>query len=245
MTTMVDSSGNSQDGAYSPHLGYPKFVAGLVAGNGAAQFANPAVAAHTGGATVPEAVIDWTGPFTVEFYAQLGSPAFIGNMVHVFPDITGSPQLQVAMGSSGDFLVRRHSAAADDVWDYDLSAVVLDGLPHRYCLTYDGTDAALYVDTNLIVPAFAAVATPTLVAATLVLIVGNDGFDQGVNSTVDEFAIYGYALTSGQDAAHAGAAGTSFAAYAAAVIADSPGGYYHLDDLPAAVAGWVVGRIGT
>lgn len=58
---------------------------------------------------------------------------------------------------------------------------------------------------------------------------------------IDEWAFYDHVLSSGSVSAHF-AAGSDFATYTAAVLADSPSNYYHLDDRPP--GGWHVGNIG-
>lgn len=73
----------------------------------------------------------------------------------------------------------------------------------------------------------------------------NGGYGTGVCELVlDEFALYPTALTAGQIAAHY-AARTSFAGYTAAVLADNPGNYYHLNEgVYEPRSGWFVGSTG-
>lgn len=54
-------------------------------------------------------------------------------------------------------------------------------------------------------------------------------FVQVSGRVVDEFAVYEHALSGGAVASHY-AAGGSFGGYAAAVLGDSPAGYYHLNE---------------
>lgn len=229
-TTMHDASGNAHNGFYASTGGFPTSVAGIVAGDAAAQFGALTGTHPCASATIPPTVIDWTGPFTIEFYATLGTGFNAGYVVAVGPIVTGSYQLSLYLDTSGNLRLERQDGFTADDWLYDLSALVLDGLGHRYCITYDATDAVLYLDTNVIAPLSSVVNGPTLTAATSARVNEHQASNTGVPFVLDELAIYDHALTAGDDAAHAAAAAASFTAYTSAVLANTPGGYYHLDD---------------
>ena len=100
---------------------------------------------------------------------------------------------------------------------------------HLIAITYDGANANFYRDGVLVGGPSAIV--PTLSGNQIRVHVGGNRFSGTPRGFVGATAFYGAALTAGQLAAHA-AANSSWSAYRAAVLADTPIGLWGLNTIP-------------
>ncbi len=83
---------------------------------------------------------------------------------------------------------------------FTTTAVVTDGLPHHIVATYDGSYATVYIDSYRVLRTSE---TRTLDSATVALEVGRLLVSGAFfNGSIDEFALYGYALSSAQVRSH-------------------------------------------
>lgn len=104
---------------------------------------------------------------------------------------------------------------------------------HHVVMTRDGTTMKLYVDGNA-TPVATSSAVP--VAPTGNFYAGSMDTNN-YNGTLDEVAVYGFALSTTQIAAHFNAQAVSDANYKATIIADAPLYYWRLGDSGSGTAG--------
>lgn len=233
----IDVSGNGNDASYvsgptqstPTPFGFP----------GAVQ--PDAATGYPLGATVPFVMntnlpifanMDWSGDWTIEWWSKIEPNG---------PD----DWLSVTFPAMNTILVRGFGVTPT-VWSLDLTGIVyhspaptpIDTEWHHYAWSYvAATPAAtrFYVDGGALVPVVVGVVNPVIPAA-------NTGgkfvlpFATALPNGTDELAIFPAALGPAQVAAHYAARG-DFDAYTAAVLADTPSAYYHLDE-----AGGVGGR---
>ena len=225
----ADSSGNGYDGLINVSLpGTPALVfgrPGLVPGNPSTRFgvtSTPAEYAY--GHVVGPINFDLGQSFTIEFLA-LAEPFPQDSLICYFE--SGGFQAFVEIFADGHFEMAR----IGDFLAYTCSGPFpFDGNPHLVdvVLPFAG-NFAIYVDGALtplvsqMPPGGRAVGPPN----------GYDFFigagGPPIYETIDEFALFPFALTAGQVAARQAARG-SFAAYEASVLGDGPCAYYHLDE---------------
>lgn len=241
--TLHDSSGNSNDGVYGSNVGYPKSVSGLVAGDAAIQWGNFATIVNTANAGIPHGIMDWTGDFSIEFWAQFGpGPGGGGGRVIAVTDGGGFPFVYLFLDSAGNIqLVRQTPGPSSEEWDFTIGA---DEAPHYYALNYLSSVATLDVDLSPATLGFSDTPVVLTASAANVSLAFDGSTGHGARCILDELAIYPAGLDSTQQAAHVAAASSSFAAYTAAVLADVPAAYYHLDETFGTPSGWHLGRLG-
>lgn len=117
-----------------------------------------------------------------------------------------------------------------------------DGLWHALDVTYSNGTETLYIDGTAVA---SNIGTENSYASAYSYYLGT-GYSNGwaggnggwfsFNGRLDEAATFATALSPSQIAAHYGAAASGFAAYSAAVLADSPTAYYHLDETSGTIA---------
>ena len=226
----ADSSGNGYDGTI--HLNPPATAVqvvqrpGLVPGNASTRFGVTSTPANYAYGGVPGPInFDLGQSFTVEFLAL--AEAFAQDSLMCFFD-SGALTVSIEILATGSIQMTR---------TLDFSAYrcvgpfLFDGNPHLidvvlpwaggFVVYVDGLPTALTFET----PAGARTAGPVNGYGMFIGAGGPPLFE-----TVDEFALYPFALTAGQVAARQAARG-SFAAYSASVLADAPAAYYHLDEV--------------
>lgn len=229
ITVMHDSSGNANNGTYVPKLGhFPASVAGLVAGNAAIQWDTFAPnTSSSGQITVP--TLDWRGDFTIEgWIRQDPAHPFDGYMVTAV-DAGTLGKVALFYGATGALQLVKESVP-QEVHETAVGSVPVDGNPHYIVVTYTAATVRFYIDGVLTAQ---TVNDPhRVMAANAVGVRFNwSRFGQTSGGYIqDETAVYGHALTAARVTAHLAAAAVSFAAYVAAVLTDTPAGYYHLDE---------------
>lgn len=225
-----DSSGNGHDGLYITNFGpYPKPAPGLVAGDGAIRWGSRAAPIGNSHALVTAPIIDWRGDFTVE--ALIARDAVNPQQVFVAAadDGGGNNVVTVLIGVTGAIQVIRNSVP-QEVHQTAAGAFPADGAAHRLSVTYTAVTCVIRVGGVTIAQ---TVNNPHHVIAVNALRVdlGADASGAGAGGSIqDETAIYGFALTGAQDAAHQAAVAGGFATYSAAVLANGPAAYYHHDE---------------
>lgn len=263
MVTAVDSSGNGYDGTYRPA---PQFISGLIPGD-RAWIGSASLFA---GVDVPTSPIDWNNSFSIEFWFKgpAASDSTLRRFFHArqdpfapssVPGLVDDLSVDITM-TTGGMNVSVHAQFGDvfGVGNYQADACVpYDGLRHHIVFTYayiailhaGGVPAGtgtIYVDGSsqtLSSDGSTPGANPNTMNPMVDWQIGNDfgagnlGNDGLV--VVDEYALYDHVLTGGAVAAHLAAA-DNFADYTAAVLADSPTNYYHLND---GTFGWHVGYV--
>lgn len=228
-TTMVDASGNGWDGDYNPSGPYPLSVPGLVAGNGAKYFGPSDFPNVCANAQANGAILDPANDFTVEFWMQMDTGYLtIGKAIQFGNAFPVSP-VQIAIDNDGNVTGDRKGSISQQAGGFDASAVITDGLPHHYVMTFTALAIRLYIDKNELTPIVSDPLAGTVAPMPYVRINDPD-FDRGLGAIFDEVALYPSALSGADVAAHYDAAGVSFDAYVAAVLADLPAAYYHMSD---------------
>jgi len=224
----LDASGVGNDGTYpNGH----QLLAGLVPGDDA-MGASSGVGEYL---LVQHPVVAWTGDWTIEYLTQtVGGQYGWGFIASVGTGAHPSQFLQFAGGPPNDYLFLQATGAGlvGGVWQSPNGSFPSDGLPHLVGVTYvSGTDTlAFYVDGVNVgaVENFGPWGALNLLDT--LFLNHNPAFPTvGQDAYVDELAVYATALSGAQMAAHQAARG-AFGTYAAAVLADGPSAYYHLDD---------------
>lgn len=228
---MVDSSGNGLNGQYVNLVGSgPVFTAGLVAGDDA--YAYNLSGTRRGEGTALGYTLNTASAFSIEFWLACSSYNAAGDFPVFFRNDVGNLSIQVGIsgGPPGNIAVQFNP----DGFVFETSAGVFpaDGNGHHIVITWSGTTGHIYLDgANQTTFHFGSSTTHGNIARAI--IGGPFGSPGGLKTaTADEFAIYYTELSAARVSAHFTAASTSFTAYTAAVLADSPAGYYHLDDVP-------------
>jgi hypothetical protein len=190
-TTMTDSSGNARDGSYSSvTLG----VTGLLVGD-------PDTAVTYSGATSSHGDVTWaawmnTAAETVECWIETTTAS--GVQLLICRDSLGQRNYQFRLnGSNLEFITINGGAG---VVTAAQAVSVSDGVPHHLVATYDASNIKLYVDGALV---NTTAAVGGLSGGGCNLMIGNfPSPGLGFFGTMDEVALYGYALTGTQIAAH-------------------------------------------
>lgn len=254
MTVAVDSSPNARHGSYA---GAPASAVGVV--GGAAHFSavgDHVVVPNAGAFTLPP-------PFTVEMWARLDVAASGGyyapagsrqdittgrgmtrgwNVYHVG---VSTPDAGLRPPAGWQFWTgNADTTAGTAAWNRAHGPVASPGVWYYLVGVAAVGMTTLYVDG-----AFAGSEAGTVVGLDGNTPVGigaianeNGTFSAGVVGDVDDVAIFGRALTAGEIAARYALRGSP-AAYTADVLADSPLGYWRLDELGGSVGGWGVGGV--
>lgn len=228
--TMFDSSGNARHGTYTHHGIYPTSVAGIVSGDAAIRTRDPATVGLAAGGNMPALGFDRMADFSIECWLTLTTLADQTGFICRWNAFGPARQVWLALSDGGSMQFVRQDSFTTQLYHWDLSLVVTDGLPHHYVCSFGPTDPILYVDNVVQVPdvttphiAYAAMDTP-----------GSCFEDNpplaGVNGTADELSVWGVALTAGQVAAHYAAGLAGIGPYTAAILADGPAAYYHLNE---------------
>lgn len=228
----VDSSGNLRDGLYGA-FGSTRIkggAPGLVTGDTAIVVGDltdpgpyegfvqtPAAALITGGSFSIEAWVSWdAGGFATYPYQAFRAVAPINEMVGLVDEIaTGGLQLR-----------RRRAVGTLETLLY-APGIPQDGARHHVVGVYNAgvPELRLYLDGVSVASLGSVGATSASARQT-----GRTGEGSALPHTVmDELALYPVALSGARVAAHY-AARNNFAAYSAAVLADAPSGYYHLNE---------------
>jgi hypothetical protein len=236
MVTELDVSGNGKNGTYNKT---PVFTAGLVPGDTA--WAPPNVVDNY--ITVPDLTVSCLTPWSMDFWYQqdlvIDDNDNIGFFLAAAADIVHNQVSIYLYNSIGQLNVQTGGVS----WQATITAAN-DHAAHHLAITYNGNTTApvvaVYIDgVSVSVAQFGLFSFfPPTAPPDSETFATNSSFNQFVG-TFDEFAIYPSVLSSGRVAAHY-AAGTSFAAYTAAVLADSPAVYYHFTGH----RGWVLGQVG-
>lgn len=233
-TALLDSSGNTgRNGVYTgaPALGSPGLLATevdtCVTFNGSSQFA-----------TVPWAAWQNSASFTVEAWIRSTGSGIRSIVDRDHYGDRRAWQFRLVNGSL-EFLRVSDATGSISVITASAAGSLTDGLPHHVVATYDGTNVRLYIDGVLRQTTAMAGGILQPASATLLSIGANrsnsdDGPSAFFLGSVDEVALYGAELSAARVAAHY-AAGA--AAYARAVLADTPLAYYRLGDASGTVLG--------
>lgn len=240
-TVMHDVSGNGNDGSYTYDPALTPLSAGFFAGALRAHwYENDSL--DFSYATTPAGACDITDVFSFDCWVQgdaavvayfpfgaFGGPIAIGLEIH-------DDGVIVFQYSDGTFFQQRTSVAG---------AFPFDGNGHHVGCSYSGAAMVIYVNGAAVAGVTIGVGgtTPGLVTNPEL---GRMAPDPGLpNDTyIGQPAFYQSVLGAGAFAAHA-AAGTSLAAYSAAVLASTPVTYYDLDDETAATGRQVALDIAT
>lgn len=225
----LDSSGNGRNGAYNNPPFPPHFTASLLPAVTDAACDMSGGTHGTVSATcvsLPLPMQDFTLPFTIEAWVQNINPP--GTVVGVIFEVNNpGPATQITfLTTVGNFLQVDNAAF---IFTSSVPCAVNDGNPHQVAFTYDGINTVtFYFDgVPLGVPIVGLATTP---GPNIEGGFGGGPTFLGASGDMDEAATYPAALTAARIAAHYAAASVSFAAYIAAVLADTPWAYYHLDD---------------
>ena len=231
VTVMRDSSGNGNDGQYVNLQGPSKppiFVPGLVAGDNALQSADPGPSFRTS-AFVSVDLVDCSADFTVAWWDIITADMAGANIAAWDFDVNATGQdvqAQYVPGPAGFFEI---DAGFMHHWQTANGTAPADGLPHFHVVvfTHTGPTFTYYVDGAVV---------PWSTTGTAVNNTSADFFDIGANvipQTIDEFVTIRSALSAGQVSALYTAGLAGFGSWVPAVLAFSPTGFYHLDDVAA------------
>lgn len=243
-TIMHDSSGNGHHGIYRKDTGPgPIAVDGIVPGNGAKRLGNA-----WGWGVVPEPLITWVPPFTIEYWTgpQAG---FLGPSLDFEVTVwSAGDERTVGAGSAGSVAGLQRGGGGDllIVWTSFGSPtgigtyVTSQQLPFSFSPVsvhiVAGIDAGgvgfFYINGTNVPMAFSQHNLPAPDGPPDHVTFGEGGFLTPFVSgtTMDEVAIYNYALSPTEIAQHYSIGSISYAAYIGAIATDSPVGYYHMDD---------------
>lgn len=235
-TVMEDSSGNGNHGQYfstAPGVNFASSQEGLVSGDTAVNVESGAYG------FIQDPILDWDTSFTIEQWIKLGS--FVGGGAWPFlltsgdpPDGTNDLVILNARGFDADvpnirFLLR---PAEVDYRSDPIPTSQFDGFPHHLVVAIDYSiiefgwpEVFFYWDGVAIPRADRTGRSPG--GAPAFIYFGQLAF---FGTFMDEVALYPHVLSPERVAAHYAAASTSFAAYTAAVLADTPSAYYHLNE---------------
>lgn len=224
--TAKDASLNNNDGTYMELRAEPTaFVPGLVAGDLALQSGDPDGFGRTFIEVPPTA--DWRAPFTILWWQSLSATWDLRQLNPYLADALAPAQvleIKEIVGAAGGLILRDQ---VDAEWDSGVGIFPADGLPHMVAVTFDGTNATLYLD-GAVSPWSATGASP---GAPVAFTNAEVGGGNGPPEILDEFATFPSELNAGTIAGIFAAAAVDFATYSAAVLAATPNLYYHLDDL--------------
>lgn len=226
---LVDSSGNGitmqnfpitgQDSSLM--YGYPGAIPGDTA---LRSYFIPATGSNTGfGRSTPSAMA-WNVDFSIECWFR---SAGIATTCVPFGVATPGPAfLQAEIATNGTMRIRR---APPDAYNTATGAVLFDDTWHHYVWVFPFAGAVTFWRDGVQVPT--TVQTPVGLRGAVPAADIASSIATGAHATFfeDECAIYPVALTGVQVAVHY-AARASFATYSAAVLADAPSMYYHLDE---------------
>lgn len=242
MVTARDSSGNGAHGVYDVLGMTLTHPAGAVGTNKSTQMFTDPISTQITQVIIDPNPLDPSGDFTIEFWLKDpvdpdrhdGFQVFAvhpasGNTIGVYIDSSNAIRVEYGGAFSDEALTNNNAYPNDEQFHHIVAtvstgsrAIYLDGSTltlassaARVALSASGWDALTFAPTT---------AYPTVNFA----------------PTLDEVAVYESALSAGRVAAHYAAAG-DFDDYVAEVLADSPVGYWHLDDRE---GGWSVGKIG-
>ncbi len=248
-TIMEDSSGNGMDGEYfstAPGVHESQSVDGLVSGDTAASFDS------TAEGIIRDSLIDWDGQFTIEYWTRFGVLGELATFLVTSSDPpTGSNDLFYIYNiSAGPGLIRIYvlSRFAGRVWQSDIIPdSIFNADPHHLVVAVDHgnvpePEVAFYWDGVPLSLAFTNSTDGSTDAPAFIYFGRLNVFGE----IRDETAIYSHILSPEEVAAHYAAASTSFSAYTAAILADSPTAYYHLNEggvTPRSVATTTPGEI--
>lgn len=226
----ADASGHGNTGGYV--FDAPGFAV-LMLGQGGAIPGDAAVhlsdlGGATGYGTVEQlsfTAMDFSGDFSIEWWSQITATAAETGIF--FWDDAGVDLHQVTFNSAGNLFLELNGT---HVYRSVNGAFVLDGAWHHYVWSYTAASpltTALYRDGAVVALAARPAANIAIPASATLARWG--GSPTGTPGGLDEVAVYPVALSAARVAAHFAAAG-DFGAYSAAVLADAPAIYHHLDD---------------
>lgn len=224
---VTDSSGNGHHGIDLQAGGALFNVPGLIAGDTAVSL-NVDTPNHLSELQFAPSALLVVGPWTMEWWQQPDSA--VGFVAQIGGINTSESAVDLRNGIC--------TIVAAGIPESILFAPITSGAPVMVAVVYDGANlASLYLNGALAGTVAVLVVQVPANTAFYRLIAGYPPPALTANgSVVDELAVWPSALTAGQIAAHFAAAGT-FATYSAAVLADVPTSYWHLDDVPLAPTG--------
>lgn len=246
--TAVDSSGNGRDGTYVGPVS--RSALGLVHGDTAVDFADVGGFHNYGGYVLAPAPATLYGAdWTLECWVQFTNAEVLQGQIPVLvTDALGVRLTSIlALTGTTSFGTRRHPPNADQFVSFGAFTFPNDGLRHHVVVTCTkvGANHTLdsYLDGAHVATNISGIADDVNVAAAALVGGYSLGFGTppgACGGVVDEAAFYATALSAARVAAHFAAA-NNFAAYTAAVLADAPTNYYHLDNsLPPSVSAAVL-----
>jgi hypothetical protein len=229
---LLDVSGNMNTGSYvTTTAPYPTIVPGAIVGDTAVA-CGPTNGAFRGAyGQVGFPILDWGADWTVEiwFYADATNNK---NLTLWGVGDTGFPwsvRLS-AQGVGARRLILHDSGGFQNI--SNVNTIPYDNAFHQLVAVNTAGTITFYVDGALVALGTSHAWTVPPSPATIVGLANEPGGVGTGSSTYDEWSIYPTALTGARIAAHYAAAAVSFAAYTAAVLVDTPSGYYHLDGTP-------------
>lgn len=229
LTVMNDSSGNGNNGFYAQlQPPWPTSVAGIVPGDRAVQFgdfANP-IDDPQGLAAVNAAVVDWTAPWSVECFIDPPTFPFSGGYLFATGDGSAHSPIALVVDAVGRFELDLRTLGSPTATMWDASAFLAAG--SYVTIEFDGANYVVTCDTNVLTQSGDPPGVP-IGGDTDVLLAAAIPPTLATSITIDEFAIYPYALGATIRGNHYANRG-DFAAYSAAVLGDGPSAYYHLDE---------------
>ncbi len=248
--TNLGSAGAMANGVYLGSTFTEPFFPGAILGD-----TNDAAASFTGsgpystGVSIPWSTnINPAPVFSAECWVNYsGIPG--GELTAPFASIdAGNNRAGWTLYANGSAWYFRMGDADGYIANFGDSGLLQSGVwVHLVALT-DGTNAYLY--ENGVLEGQTAVVRPFIGNIGETTDIGTStSFNRQIDAAVDECAIYNYALTSNQIAAHfaAGMNATPTTAYKDVILGDHPVGYWRLDDgpAPAAVTGPTAVNSGT
>lgn len=227
-TVMPDSSGHGFDGTWNAGVGAPTLVPGLVSGDTATYSGRSGPPEVTTSGSASGTMLDTNADFTIEFWLQMDTGYNTAGKAIQFGNAFPTSPVEVYVDNFGNVQGARVGSTQAQVYDFDASAIITDGAPHYYVVTFTASAIRLFIDGSEVTPFSTSALIGTVLPMPYIQI-NDPNFDRGLGAIFDEVAIYPTELSGGQISGHFTAAGVSFAAYSAAVIADMPAGYWHLD----------------
>ncbi len=227
-------SGNGLNGTYV--AGYTLGVPGAMSGDTAV-----ALDGTSGHVNVPATALNNLSAGTLEAWVNLSANtnetifAKQDNNINSYGIFSVGYQSPVGGGSPGHLYFQGHDYVPVAV----SAGTVSTGSYHHVAVVFSSTAATFYIDGVQDSTTSGDYSVGNDTNATVQASIGawlGDGAGHYLHGSVDELATYSTALSASQIAAHYQAAASGFAAYQAAVLANVPTAYYHLDETSGTVA---------
>lgn len=232
--TMIDASGNGNNGAYMGATDPSMFVPGFVGTDLAATLNQDTPTGTSVWGQVNATLIDPTLPYSIEIWVEPLTSDGLVYQVLFAASADNSQFVYVNIGATGNVQLQAQGSVGTEDYFAPPGTFPMDAVGHHLVITVNPGSATFYVD-GAAVDTETSVTTPFTMPLSILYVgrLASYSGPPGMTILSDELAIYPVELASGRVAAHFAAAGDS-AAYAASVLADTPTAFYHLNDVPAA-----------